>query len=53
MAQCVTFHSGAVVSLGWRSWWCEFSRNKTGQGWTVEVEASSKGTRLDVVVSET
>jgi len=38
MAQCVTFHSGAVVSLGWRSWWCEFSRNKTGQGWTVEVE---------------
>ena len=38
MAQCVTFHSGTVVSLGWRSWWCEFSPIKTGQGWIVEVE---------------
>ena len=38
MAQCVTFHSGTVVSLGWRSWWCEFSPIKNGQGWMVEVE---------------
>ena len=38
MAQCVTFHSGTVVSLGWRSWWREFSPIKNDQGWIVEVE---------------
>ena len=38
MAQCVTFHSGTVVSLGWRSGLCGFSPIKNGQGWMVEVE---------------
>jgi hypothetical protein len=46
MAQCVTFHSGTVVALGWRAWWCEFSPIKNGQGWLVEVELSLRNSQV-------